>query len=78
MYSSNNGKMGLMQDKMAVLVSVILIAACNFHVLVTFLRSAKITRENTSIRKKIPILLLFFTHNILQLQEHGGLFLVVI
>lgn len=47
MYSSNNVKIVLMQEKMVVLVSVILIAACNFHALVTILRSVKITGENT-------------------------------
>lgn len=69
MYSSNNGKMGLMQDKMAVLVSVILIAACNFHVLVTFLRSAKITREHFPIREKIS----HFTAHILYTQYTSAL-----
>lgn len=61
MYSFNNGKMDLMQNKMAVLVSVILIAACNFHILVTFLRSAKITRESTfPLGKKIPFFCSYF------------------
>lgn len=46
MYSSNNVKIVLMQDKMVVLVSVIFVAACNFHALVTMLRSGKITGEN--------------------------------
>lgn len=46
MCSSNNVKIVLMQDKMVVLVSVIFIAACNFHALATMLRSGKITGES--------------------------------
>lgn len=55
MYSSNNVKIVLMQDKMVVLVSVIFIAACNFHALVTILRSGKITGENVFTGKSAPL-----------------------
>lgn len=51
MYSSNNVKIVLMQDKTVVLVSVIFIAACNFHALVTSLRSGKIIEEKVFTAK---------------------------
>lgn len=58
-YSSNNVKIVLMQeDKIVVLVSVIFIAACNFHALVTILRSGKITEENV-FNGKCDLLLIF-------------------
>ena len=63
MYSSNNVKIVLMQDKMVVLVSVIFIAACNFHALVTILNSGKITGENVFTGKS-ALLLIFPVKNI--------------
>lgn len=63
MYSSNNVKIVLMQDKMVVLVSVIFIAACNFHALITILRSGNITGENVFTGKS-ALLLIFPVKNI--------------
>lgn len=62
-YSSNNVKIVLMQDKIVVLVSVIFIAACNFHTLVTILRSGKITEE-TVFNGKSALLLIFSVKNV--------------
>lgn len=44
-YSCNNVKIVLMQDKIVVLVSVIFIVACNFHILVPILRSQKLQKK---------------------------------
>lgn len=63
MCSSNNVKIVLMQDKTVVLVSVILIAACNFHALFTILRSGKIVGENV-FNGKSALLLVFPVKNI--------------
>lgn len=62
-YSSNNVKIVLMQDKIVVLVSVIFIVACNFHALVTILRSGKITEENVFNEKSV-LLLIFPVKNV--------------
>lgn len=62
-YSSNNVKIVLMQDKIVVLVSVIFIAACNFHALITILRSGKITGENV-FNGKSALLLIFPVKNV--------------
>jgi len=63
MYSSNNVKIVLMQDKMVVLVSVIFTAACNFFALVTILKSGKIMGENVFTGKS-ALLLIFPIKNI--------------
>lgn len=62
-YSSNNVKIVLMQDKIVVLVSVIFIAACNFHTLVTIPRSGKITEE-TVFNGKSALLHIFPVKNV--------------
>lgn len=62
-YSSNNVKIVLMQDKIVVLVSVIFTAACNFHALVTILRSGKIIGENV-FNGKSALLLIFPVKNV--------------
>lgn len=62
-YSSNNVKIVVMQDKIVVLVSVIFIVACNFHAFVTILRSGKITEENVFNEKSV-LLLIFPVKNV--------------
>lgn len=62
-YSCNNVKIVLMQDKIVVLVSVIFIVACNFHTLVPILRSGKITEE-TVFNGKSALLLIFPMKNV--------------
>lgn len=66
MYSSNNVKIVLMQDKMVVLVSIIFTAACNFLALVTILRWGKIMGENVFAGKS-ALLLIFLIKNILSI-----------
>lgn len=53
----------MQEDKIVVLVSVIFIAACNFHALVTILRSGKITEENV-FNGKCGLLLIFPEKNV--------------
>lgn len=49
----NNVQIVLMQGKMVVLDTVILIAASNFHVFLTVVGSVRITKENFLLIKKM-------------------------